>query len=74
MDTFKMAWRKSKFLLGCAFFYDILKPIGIQGKILQEDELCIVRVIEAFIKAKKSFDEMELMNFENVSCIKKLLI
>ena len=42
--------RKSKNLLGCAFFHNILKPTGILSKILQEDELCIIRAIEAFQK------------------------
>ena len=46
-----LRWRKSKNLLGCAF----LKPLGILSKILQEDELCLVRAIEAFFKTKKGF-------------------
>ena len=73
LKGYVVRWRKSEFLLGCAFFYDTLKPIGIQSKILQEDELCIVRVTEAFIKTKMPFDEMKLMNFENVSSVKNVL-
>ena len=47
-----LRWRKSKILLGGAFFYDILKPLGLLSKILQEDELCLVRAIEAFLKQR----------------------
>ena len=73
LKEYVVRWRKLEFLLGCTFFYDTSKPIGIQSKILQEDELCIVRVIDAFIKTKMPFDEMKLMNFENVSSVKNVL-
>ena len=35
-------WQNSKFLLGCAFFHDLLKPSAVLSKIIQEDELCVV--------------------------------
>ena len=73
LKGYVLRWRKSKVLSGCAFFHDILKPIGILSKILQEDELCIVRVIEAFLKTKKVLDEMKLMNVEDVSTVKTVL-
>ena len=66
--------RKSKNLLGCAFFHNIIKPTGILSKILQEDKLCIVRAIEAFLKTKKVLDEMKLMNFEDVSNVKTIFL
>ena len=45
-------WSKSKLLLGCAFFHDLLKPVGIVCKILQEDEICVIRTTETFLKTK----------------------
>ena len=68
-----LRWRKSKILLGCAFFYDILKPLGLLSKILQ-DELCLVRAIEAFFKTKKSLDEIKMKRFEDVPTVKKVLM
>jgi len=41
---------RSKILLGCAFFHGMLKSVGNVCKILQEDELCVVRRFEAFVK------------------------
>ena len=48
-----LRWRKSKILSGCAFFYDVLKPLGMLSKVLQEYKLCLVRAIEGFLKLKR---------------------
>ena len=37
-------------MLGSAFFHDVLKPSAIFCKILQEDEVCVVKIIEAILK------------------------
>ena len=68
-----LRWSKSKVLLSCAFFHDLLKPVGIVCKILQEDELCVVRTVEAFLKTKKSLDEMKAKSVENLPTVKKVL-
>ena len=47
LKGYVLKWRKSKVFLGCALFHDVLKPLAILSKVLQEDESCIVRVIEA---------------------------
>ena len=57
LKGYVLRWQKSKFLLGCAFFHDLLRPVGILCKVLQEDELCIVRTVESFMKTKKALDE-----------------
>ena len=44
-----------------------LKAIAILCKILQEDDLCILRAIEAVMKTKKALDKLEVMKFEEVS-------
>ena len=38
LKGYVLRWRKLKVLLGYAFFHDILKPIGILSKILQEEK------------------------------------
>ena len=66
LKGYVLKWRKSKVLLGCALFHDVLKPLGILSKVLQEDELCIVRAIEAMVKTEKCLDELKTKNFEDV--------
>jgi len=43
----------------CALLHDALKPLGILSKVLQEDELCIVRAIEAMMTTKRKLDELK---------------
>ena len=45
-------WRDSKMFLGCALFHDVLKPCATLCKVLQEDEVCMVGVIESLLKTK----------------------
>ena len=33
-------------IFGCALFHDLLKPAAILCRVLQDDEVCIVRAIE----------------------------
>ena len=65
--------RKSKVLLACPLFHNVLKPIGILSKTLQEEELCIVRAIEAFLRTKKSLEELKVKYFEDFPTVKKVL-
>ena len=61
-------------MLACALFHDVLKLIGILSKILQEEELCIVRAIEAFLGTKKSLEEFKVKNFQDFPTVKKVRI
>ena len=40
---------------------------------LQEDELCIVRTVESFMKTKKALDEIKSKGFEDLVTVKKVL-
>jgi len=51
-------------------FHNILKPLGILNKVLQEDELCIVREIEAMIATKRKVEELKAKQFEDSNCEK----
>ena len=75
LKGYVLRWQKSKFLLGCAFFHDLLRPVGILCKVLQEDELCIVRTVESFMKTKnfKALDEIKSKGFEDLVTVKKVL-
>ena len=59
--------------LACALFHDILKPLGILSKILQQEELCVVRAIEAFLRTKKSLEELKTKDFKDFPTVKKVL-
>ena len=52
MKVYLLKWHNCQVLLGCALFYDILKPLSIVCKVLQEDEICVVRTIEAVMKQR----------------------
>jgi len=47
--------------------------MGIVCKILQEDEFCVVRTVEAFLKTKRSLDEMKSKSVEHLPSVKKVL-
>ena len=49
LKGFVLRWRKSKILLGCTVFHDVLRSPAILCKVLQDSELCVVRVIEGFL-------------------------
>ena len=66
-------WKNFKVLLGCACFADLLKPASILCKVLQEDELCIVRAIEQIMKTKKNIDKLKGMEFESLPTLRKVL-
>ena len=50
----------------------MLRPVGILCKVLQEDELCIIRTVESFMKTKKALDEMKSKGFEDLVTVKKV--
>ena len=66
-------WKNFKVLVGCACFSDLLKPANILCKVLQEDELCIVRAIEQIMKTKKNIDKLKKTEFEHLPTVRKIL-
>ena len=66
-------WQQGKFLIGCAFFADLVKPASILCKTLQEDELCIVRPIEALGKAKRGFNKVRATTLEELPMVRKVI-
>ena len=45
-------------VFGCALFHDLLKSAAILCKVLQDDEVCIVRAIEAILKANRANEKL----------------
>ena len=66
-------WQKFSILLRCAFFHDLLRPAGILCKILQEDDLCVVRAIESVMKTKKALDKLKTTRLEELPSVSKVL-
>ena len=60
-------------LIGSALLCDILKPSSILCKILQEDDVCVVRAIEAVLKASQSADQLKDTPFRDLPTVKKVL-
>ena len=73
MKGYILKWQSSQVLLGCAVFRDILNPPSILCKVLQEDEVCVVRAIESILKTKKSLDKLKLTTFEELPTVKMVL-
>ena len=50
-----------------------LKPCAILCKILQEDDACIVRAIEAILKTNKSIKILKDTSFDDLPTVKKAM-
>ena len=68
-----LQWRDARMLLGSAYFCDILRPSSILCKILQEEDVCVVRAIEAVVKTSKAGDKLKATRFEDLPTVKKVL-
>lgn len=73
LRAYAKQWGDSKVLLGCAYFYDILKPCSMLCKALQDDEVCVVRAVEVLLKAKKELDQKKALNFDELVTVKKVI-
>ena len=63
--------RENQNFIRLCLFSGVLKPLEILSKILQEDELCFVRAIEAF--KKRILEEIQMKSFEYIPIVKKVL-
>ena len=67
-----LKWRDANMLLGSAYFCDLLKPSSTLCKILHEDDVCVVRAIEAIVKTASSGDKLKATSFEELPTVKKV--
>ena len=72
LKGYLLKWRDGNMLLGSAYFCDLLKPSSTLCKILQEDEVCVVRAIEA-VRTSKSREKLKATTFEDLPTVKKVL-
>ena len=71
LKGYLLKWWDAKFLLGCTFFNDLLRLLAILCKVLQEDELCIVRAIKSVFKVKQAMNKVKVVSFEELLTVKK---
>ena len=69
-----LGWKKSKILIGCVMFHDILKSPEILCKVLQNSELCIVRAIEGFLHTSKNVEKLKTYTSEKLPSVEKVLL
>ena len=60
-------------LLRCAMMNDFIEPCATLCKDLQEEEVCVVSVINALVKAAQSLDAMKSTNLSDLPTVKKIL-
>ena len=51
-------WTDAKYLLGCAFFVDLLSPCAIFSKIMQSDNLDILGALTSLLRAVKETNKL----------------
>ena len=51
-------WVDAKYLLGCAFFVDLLSPCAIFSKIMQEDDLDVLGAFSSLIRTAKEVNKL----------------
>ena len=73
LKGYVLKWRDARMLLGSAYFCDLLKPSSILCKILQEEDVCVVRAIESVIKTSNSVDKLRTTTFEDLPTLKKVI-
>ena len=74
LKGFVLRWRKSKILLGCAVFHDVLRSPAILCKVLQDSELCVVRAIEGFLHTTKNVEKLKVGTFEKLPSVEQVLL
>ena len=51
-------WIDAKYLLGCAFFVDLLSPCAIFSKVLQEDDIDILEAFTSLLRTVKDVNKL----------------
>jgi len=60
-------------LLGCGVFAEILKPVGILSKVLQNEEICMYESIESVMKTKKNLEKLKATPYKELPAVKNIL-
>ena len=66
-------WTDAKALFGCAFFIDLLRPVAILCKVLQNADVCVYQAIDSLMKTKKALDKLKTTPLKELPSVKKVL-
>ena len=53
LQGYVQKWINAKYILGCAFFLDLLKPCVTMSKVMQRDDLDILRALTSLVRTVK---------------------
>lgn len=54
-----MQWVDARYLLGCAFFIDVLGPCAIFSKVMQADEIGILGALTSLLRTQKEIEKLQ---------------
>ena len=58
-------WVNAKYLLGCAFFVDLLLPCSIFSKVMQEDDLDVLGAFTSLLRTVKELNKLSSKGLEH---------
>lgn len=63
-------WTKAKYLLGCAVFCDLLKPCATYSKVMQSEELDVLKALTSLVKTLQRTNELASKSLREWSTVK----
>ena len=51
-------WSDAKYVIGCAFFADLLQPCSVFSKVMQEEDMDVLAGITSVIRTVKELDKL----------------
>ena len=71
-------WVNAKYLLGCAFYVDLLSPCAVFSKVLQSDDLDVLAAFMSLLRTVKEINKLSSLPLEKwptyASTLKKILL
>ena len=67
-------WRCAKMLLGCAYFYDLLRLLSALCKALQADEVSVVSAMESLLKTGAAIERVRETAVEDLPTLKRFAL
>ena len=61
-----------KCVLGCALFFDLLKPASALCKALQNDELSVTSAVEAILQTTNSLEDLKDKKFDEYPTVRRV--
>ena len=69
-----LKWTSAKYLLGYAFFVDLLTPCSILSKVMQHDDLDIRSVLTSLLRSVKEIEKLSTTSLDKWSTYAATLV